>query len=146
RVATKMKANRQKGARSKAKANYLLSGILYCGHCGHSMTGDTSRYRGLTYQYYRCSGNKNKRICDKKRVHKREIEAAVIKEIDKRIFSAKNIDEICKRIYDSYQKGDNEQIIAFKYEISKIGRQIDNCVDAIADGLDAPELRDKLTA
>ncbi|MBM7855881.1 DNA invertase Pin-like site-specific DNA recombinase [Desulfohalotomaculum tongense] len=43
-VQERMDANRQGPARSKAKVNYLLSGLIWCGECNHKMTGASSSY------------------------------------------------------------------------------------------------------
>lgn len=63
----------------KAKRMYLLSGKLYCGHCGEHMNGDS---RGSAKKgYYQCYGRRNKNTgCTKRAVQKGWIEDLVAKD------------------------------------------------------------------
>lgn len=79
--------------RSRAKAyrhadneTYLLTGIIKCGHCGRSMKGSTARYRRGTknYAYYRyiCSSYVLGYGCKHHAIHRDDLEATIIKEIE----------------------------------------------------------------
>lgn len=58
-------------ARGKAKVDYLLSGKLFCGHCGASMNGESGVGRhGKVYHYYSCYTKKRKLGCDKRPLKK----------------------------------------------------------------------------
>lgn len=46
-------------ARNKARHTYLLSGKLFCGHCGSHMNGDSN---GIGYAGYVCYGKKTARL------------------------------------------------------------------------------------
>jgi site-specific DNA recombinase len=79
-------------ARSKAKKHadsetYLLTGIVKCGHCERNMKGNTARYRRATreYTYYRyiCSSYVLGYGCKHHAVHRDDLEAVVINEIEK---------------------------------------------------------------
>ncbi|HEX2986054.1 MAG TPA: recombinase family protein [Caproiciproducens sp.] len=143
-VQQKMKSNFRKAGRNMAKAQYLLSGKLFCGHCGAAMTGEARRYKGkYEYFYYVCSNAKRTKSCDKKPIDRDIIEKAVIDKINEKIFSNKNINEICSRIYESYQAGDTQaQASAIKREILAIDRKIANVMTAIKSGGTAPEFYD----
>ncbi len=39
------------------KYDYLLGGMLKCGHCGNSMSGMTKVYKGIGYGYYKCNAH-----------------------------------------------------------------------------------------
>ena len=146
-VQRKMKENRHKAGRNMAKAFYLLSGKLFCGHCGAAMTGEARRYKNYEYYYYVCSTAKRTKECDKKPVDRDIIEKAVVERINSKIFSSKNIDEICARIYKSFQADDSSGKVAEKRrEIAALDRKISNVTMAIADGAYAPELRETLNA
>ena len=67
--------------RTDGKGNrYLLSGKIFCGHCGSRMIGVSAKGRdGRPYYYYECKEGENG-SCPKKRVKKDAIEGLVIKE------------------------------------------------------------------
>ena len=76
RVQRKMGQIKQAPARNKAKVPFLLSGKLFCGHCGLSMNGESNPRR-----YYRCYGKKNlTRDCHKKNVNADKIERIVLED------------------------------------------------------------------
>lgn len=60
----------------KAKHVYLLSGKLYCGHCGCKMNANSNGTTG--YSYYECYGKKNlHKDCHKRNLRKDFIEGVV---------------------------------------------------------------------
>ena len=62
-------------ARNKAKVVYLLSGKIFCGHCGSKMNGNCN---AGNYCYYQCYGKKNGNVdCKKKNIRKEFIEKLV---------------------------------------------------------------------
>ena len=138
----RLQQNKQKRAANKAKAFYLLSGLLQCGHCGGSLVGGAHRYRGKEYSYYICANQKRLKNCNKKNMDKRLLEEAVVNEINHAIFSEENIDAICQRIHDSYQAAPHssqEKIAQLKQELSLLTQKINNLYRAIEDGLDYDE-------
>lgn len=65
-------------ARGKAKVDYLLSGKLFCGHCGAAMNGESGTSKtGAVHNYYACYTRKRKRECDKRPLRKEYIEYIV---------------------------------------------------------------------
>ena len=55
-----MQENRRRGGRRTAKYPYLLSGLVYCGECGASMSGTRTRTRKKEIrEYYRCCQKSN---------------------------------------------------------------------------------------
>lgn len=71
---------KHKPGQYKAKHVYLLSGKLFCGHCGSHMNGNSgsidSKHKS-GYLYYACYGKKNFHKCTKKNVRKEWIERIV---------------------------------------------------------------------
>ncbi|OEH86209.1 hypothetical protein BHU72_11775 [Desulfuribacillus stibiiarsenatis] len=69
------------------KSIYLLSGIVYCGHCGEKMYGMSAKPRIIANkQYtiipkYHCSGYVKKGQCFSHFIHVEKLEAAVINEL-----------------------------------------------------------------
>ncbi|MBP3388975.1 MAG: recombinase family protein, partial [Clostridia bacterium] len=63
--------NRRAPARKWSKADYLLTGKLFCGRCGSTMVGESGTGKsGNKYQYYCCIEKKKKRTCKKKAVRR----------------------------------------------------------------------------
>lgn len=60
-------ANRKRTAKDgipmsvRRSPEYALTGIIYCGECGRTMTGYSGRgQNGDRYYYYRCNSNNNR--------------------------------------------------------------------------------------
>ncbi len=71
---------RRSGGKNNDAADYLLTGKLFCGHCGEPMVGVSGTGRhGETHYYYRCQGRyKKKNGCEKKNVQRDMIEKLVV--------------------------------------------------------------------
>ena len=77
KVQARLSAQKPSGT-YKAKKSYLLSGKLYCGHCGSSMSGGTNQ---RNYSYYQCYGKKTlNRNCNKRNLKREFIETLVTKD------------------------------------------------------------------
>lgn len=58
-VKKRLDGNRGKTAPTKSSGKYLLSGLVYCTHCGSRMTGKVATNQlGTQYRHYLCSGNR----------------------------------------------------------------------------------------
>ena len=80
-VQKRLSVNAEAPARGKAKVDYLLSGKLFCGHCGASMNGESGAGRhGKVYHYYSCYTKKRKLGCDKRPLKKDYIEGIVARD------------------------------------------------------------------
>lgn len=114
KVAEKMILNKKLPGRTRAKAEYLLTGKLFCGHCKTMMIGHSSNKiskNGIIYNYYKCKNSGGSNSCKKKMVHKDYIENIVVDECRK-ILTPQNIRRIAKesvRIVESFD--DRTEII-----------------------------------
>ena len=145
RVQKRMEENRKTPARNKAKIAYLLSGKLFCGHCGSAMVGQSTMVRGKQYAYYDCNAQARLRTCDKKRVRKEEIEQAVVSSTVDEILKPETISFIAESVVSALQEqkqqdGTNE----FKQAIFEIDKQIGNIIAAISNGAVSAALTAKL--
>lgn len=78
KVQRRMKSNTKHSGTFKAKRIYLLSGKLYCGHCGFRMNASCNTNG---YTYYECYGKKSlKADCSKKNLRKDHIEDVVVQD------------------------------------------------------------------
>ena len=72
RVQQRLASNRYfLGGKETAKEPYLLTGKLFCGHCGAEMVAGGGKSKtGKKYYYYECK-QKKKKLCTK-RISKRK--------------------------------------------------------------------------
>lgn len=140
----------QKTFRKNTRKNpedYVLTGKIYCGRCGSTMTGmsGTSKSR-KTYYYYRCSSMNHsarqaKEPCGAKNVSRDMIEKLIY---DKTL-QILNTPEWRKEIAHQAmlaQSDDSEElkIKAMEQELSDAKRKITNIITAISNGISSEEL------
>lgn len=136
-----MEQNKRKGARNAAVHDYLLSGKVYCGHCGKSMYGETRYRKEYSYSYYSCNGHKSK-ICGKHSIRCDKLEAEVIRQLNELFFSDEILDRVSEKIYDDSQNHFmDERAAILRKRSADIKKKIDNGTKAILDGVDSDELR-----
>lgn len=89
--------NKTAPARTRAKAEYLLTTKLLCGHCREMMTGYSGTSKtGTVHNYYICNGKKQK-SCTKKTVRKEYIEDLVLSKCREQ-FTDNNIRKIAREV------------------------------------------------
>jgi site-specific DNA recombinase len=66
---------------------YLLSGLIWCAHCGSKMNGKHTKGKNTEYYRYVCDGYQKKGICHYHFVHREELEGRIQDEI-KQVISA----------------------------------------------------------
>lgn len=133
-------------ARGKAKVDYLLSGKLFCGHCGASMNGESGVGRsGKVYHYYSCYTKKRKLGCEKRPLKKDYIEEIVAKDAFA-LLTDQLIDEIADMaIYQSKQDMINEtRLPQLSTQLSEIEKSISNITAAIEKGIASETLMHRL--
>ena len=146
-VQRRREKNKDAPARGKAKVEFLLSGKLYCGHCGQQMIGDsgTSKTRKPHY-YYSCHGRKRLKTCDKKAVRKEAIENWVVRDAYE-LLTPEVISEIAD-VAVAQSEADIAQhtsIPALKQRRKEVVKSISNIVVAIEKGIASDTLMRRLT-
>lgn len=138
RVQARVGAQKPSGT-YKAKRVYLLSGKLFCGHCGAKMNGNSNGNHG--YAYYECYGKKNVRDgCTKKNLRKEFIEDVVVQDA-----LALLTDENIETIADIAVRHNASEIVtetnipAIRGRLRETQVSLENIVKAIELG-QAPEL------
>ncbi len=136
RVQKRMTANRHAPAKTKATEEYLLTTKLFCGTCRRMMVGESGKSRnGTIHYYYKCSGNKKYKDCNRKAIKKHWIEDTVIEQTRKNILEDDNvIERIAEDIMDIQNK---EHVIlsTLKAQLAECDKKIHNLVNAIEEGL-----------
>ncbi|HXB65595.1 MAG TPA: recombinase family protein [Solirubrobacteraceae bacterium] len=71
--------SRRRGNRS----DFLLSGVVRCGHCGRAYIGMSARGKGGTYHYYACTARQKygPKACQGERVSREKLETAVLRQL-----------------------------------------------------------------
>lgn len=145
----RMEENRHRPGAYSAKENYLLSGLVVCGECGHAMTGNM-RYSGRNktkYASYKCSYRANNKACKNKEIRKEYLEQFVLSEMQRLIFNDSAIPKLVEKLND-YQTQrtarDSADTEVVRAKVADIDRQIGNIIGAIASGFSQPEFRQKM--
>ena len=145
KVQTIKESRKYKGGRAKAKHNYLLSGLVFCGECElrddeklYSYSGNSRKSRGKYKEYisYRCSNRRSG--CVNKEIRKEYLEEYVLNELESTIFNEKSLKYIVKGMNRNFAKETeaiDKKVIAIEKNIETIDRQIDNIMRAIKMGI-----------
>ena len=129
-------AKRQKRD-SKSPVDFLLTGKLFCGHCGMSMAGDSgTSHTGATHFYYACMNKKNRKSCDKRSIRKEVIEEAVINYLLDVALNPDTISRLADLVLAEQQQAQKHSVLSsLRSEQASVQRKITNLNNAIADGV-----------
>ena len=133
--------------RCKAHVDYLLSGKLYCGHCGSNMLGESGTSRtGAIYNYYTCYKRKRKQGCDKKPLRKDYIERIVAQDAMSLL-----TDDVIEEMADmavaqaEIDLRENTRIPELSAKLKEIEKGINNIAKVIEKGVASDTLISRLT-
>lgn len=135
---TMLAQNRKAPARKWTKADYLLTGKLFCGLCGATMVGESGTGKsGAKYLYYNCLEKKKRHGCRKKAVRKQWIEDLVMKKAVSIVMSDEMIDFITERVYDAYIQQDTNSAYkdALHRELEQVTAAQNNLLRALEAGI-----------
>lgn len=136
-VQARLKTNGKAPGRNKAQVIYLLTGKLYCGHCGSHMNASSNT---SGYYYYQCYGKKNlHKDCSKKNLRKDFIEDVVVRDAMS-LLTDENIDEIATIAVrtNNREVESTTNIPALRSRLHETKVSLTNLTKAIENGL-APE-------
>ena len=139
-VAQEIKDRHKKSPARSREARYLLTGKLFCGHCGSPMTGEYGVSKtGKKYHYYRCI-KANKHKCDKKRAKKDWIENIVVAELINQLNDLTYIDQLADRFmeYQKKQQSDDSELKVLQDRLHGVNKSLSNMVKAIEMGIITP--------
>jgi len=137
KVQEMLKTNKRAPSRKWHYTDYLLTGKLFCGHCGASMVGRAGHnHDGLKYSYYYCM-NQIKHECNKKPVRQEWIEEIVIDKVNEILDNSEIMEMIIDATWELYMKEDTEQAekAALQAELTGIEKSIANLVRSIEAGI-----------
>lgn len=138
KVQEKMVKNLKNGGRHKAKEVYLLSGLIYCGECESSMSGNT-RLCGRNkskYSSYRCSDRAQHKGCCNKELRKEYLENYVLDELYNKLFSDVSIKKLSSMLNDYNQKKsvqNNEELTSANTQLAEVIKKISTIINLVSE-------------
>lgn len=119
------------GGVNKAKIEYLLTGKLYCGHCGTEMVSDGGVSKtGATHYYYACK-KKKKDQCPKRRENKEKLELYVVSCVYDFLSDPKNAEAAAQDVLAYYEKRtDASTLKSVQTKIANAKKEIDELADS----------------
>ena len=119
------------GGQETAKVPYLLSGKVFCGHCGSEMVADKGTGKsGKKHSYYTCK-KKRKNECNKRRENKDNLEMYVTSCVVDFLSDKKNAQAAVDAVFTYYEKRTEENgIKAISAKIANIQAEAEKLTDA----------------
>lgn len=142
-----LKRNSVSRARNKATEKYLLSGKVFCGHCGKLMIGESGVSKtGKPYRYYKCAGRKREHNCNKKVEKKEWLEQTVVQLIVDKVLTDETIERIATKTMEVLEKeySDTSMLHALQERLKEVEKRINNIMEAIEQGIITPTTKTRL--
>ena len=119
------------GGQETAKVPYLLSGKVFCGHCGSEMLADKGTGKsGKKHSYYTCK-KKRKNECNKRRENKDNLESYVTSCVVDFLSDKKNAQAAVDAVFTYYEQRTEENgIKAISAKIANIQAEAEKLTDA----------------
>lgn len=131
--------------RKNDDVDFLLSGKLFCGHCGKPMVGTSGTGKaGQTYYYYSCRQHGNK--CLKTAERKEKLERFVIDYIMDQFLTGENIRIMADLVMETLDSDEWSQASkALESQIRDIDSRINNLMKALELDGDLQPVMDRIT-
>ena len=133
----KLKKHAYAPASARSEVDYLLTGKLFCGHCGSAMIGASGTGTcGGKYTYYACSCQRREKNCKKKPVKQLWLEEFVVKNTLNYIL----VPDVMKRIAEAaieLQKKEHDEgdIPLLEKQLREVDNKLKNVMSAIEQGI-----------
>ena len=136
RVAARIEQNHHAPAANRTPDHpSLLLHKLYCGECGHRMTGANGRSASGVYFYYQCDGRVRKHTnCGMKCVGKDDIHYAVCRVVSDFVLNKKRrtLEILADSIMEIYRSEiDTSDLKAIESQLSQVNRDLEKLVDSL---------------
>ncbi len=142
----KLKTKPNPVGRHRMNSDYLLTGKLFCGHCGSPMVGISGTSKtGAKHYYYSCQGHRLEKNCSKKNVKRDYIESRVIDKIRESLMD----DHVIEWLIDGYEefriKVRTESLLAaYEQDLEEVKKSIKNIMRAIEQGIFTDSTKERL--
>ena len=119
------------GGQNKAKLTYLLSGKVFCGHCGTEMVSDGGvSKQGIAHHYYTCK-KKKKSLCEKRREHKDALELYVVDSVRNFLSDPNNVEVAANDVLNYYEKRtDISNLKSIQTKIFNVEKEVEELADS----------------
>ena len=144
-----LEAARRKTAKrpKEPKAEYLLSGKAFCGHCQKPLVGVSGTGKsGNKWYYYYCQESRAKRGCTKKPVKRDWLEREVVERTVAEVLQPEVIQHIAKKCYDLQMeyRQNNSDVLFYELKLKDVRKAIKNTMHAIESGVKTKTLPARL--
>lgn len=117
---------------------------LFCGKCERMMVGESgTSHTGAMHYYYKCSGAKRLKDCDKKAVRKDWIERVVVRLTMQRVMDKEKINRLIDAIL-IMQEQEDTTTPAVRSQLAETESAIGNILKAIEQGIFTPSTKQRL--
>ena len=133
-------------AAARTDVDYMLTGKLFCGHCGSAMVGESGTGKsGRKFYYYACIKRKRQKACDKKPVKKDWIEEIIVRQTRERCLTDEVISVIVDAALELQERERDDSVLrSFEAELLEVKRGISNILKAIEQGIITPSTKQRL--
>ena len=143
-----MERRRTRKAPKSPKAEYLLAGRLFCGHCKGPMQGVSGTGKsGNKWYYYYCGNTRGKnKTCDKKQVSRDRLERAVVDFTVRYILQEDILEELARKVHaaQEHQNDTASEIAFYEKKLADNKKSIANVLRAIESGASTQTLPARL--
>lgn len=138
--------NARSPATSWASCDYLLTGKLFCGHCGSAMVGESGTSKsGSKHNYYICASRKRKKACKKQTVKKEWLEELVTRETAQRVLVDDVIEKIADAVVDlQRQEREAGELPILQGQLAEVKKGLVNIIKAIEQGILTPTTKQRM--
>lgn len=142
----KVKKNPQNGRHRTGHEDYLLTGKLFCGHCGSPMSGISGTSRdGQLHYYYICQKRRKERACQKKNVRREQIEQSVGAAIKQQLLTDEVIEWMADQTMAYNEKQEQQfRLQALQSQLQENKTALTNLMKAIEMGIITETTKNRL--
>lgn len=128
-----------KRSRKRTDYNFMLTGKLICGKCGHSVSGSTSNEKNHYYYCRHCT-KENRHCIPADYLHQKVSDAL------SEYLTEEKTEQLASAAYEAYQREQvQDERPALERELKDVEKKLQNAVNAILQGVDALTLKDTMT-